>query len=56
MTRRALHCSATQDSKGAVAAELRSYPCDSQVKSGVFASVDACRYTARGAAFTVLRG
>ena len=55
MTQLALHRGATQDSKGAAAGRIAVLPRDSQAKSGVCASIDAWRYTAPGAAFTVLR-
>jgi hypothetical protein len=56
MRQATLHRGATQDSKGAAASRIASLPRDCQVKSGEFASMDAGRYIAPRAAFTVLRG
>lgn len=55
VTQPALHRGATQDSKDAAASRIAGLPSDLQAKSGVFASMDAGRYTAPVAAFTVLR-
>jgi hypothetical protein len=56
MTQPVLHRGATQDSNGAAAGRIAVLPRDSQAKSGVFDFMDARRYTAPRAAFTVLRG
>ena len=56
MTQPDLYRGATQDSKDAAAGRIAVLLRDSQVKYGVFASIDAWHYTAPRAAFTVLRG
>jgi len=55
-TQPALHRGAAQDNKGTAVSAIAIAPCDFQAKSGASALTYTRRYTASGAAFTVLRG
>jgi hypothetical protein len=55
MTQPALHLGPRKIAKAPWASRIAVLPRDSQARSGVFASMDAWRYTAPGAAFIVLR-
>jgi len=56
MTQPALHRGATQDSKGTAVNGIALPPRDFQAKSSASVFTYVRRYTAPGAAFTVLRG